>query len=222
MTAEARQSAFTPSPVPDGIVDVNGKPYMHNAKGQLTAVEMIKPQHMLQDEMVREEFGWAFALSNQIRRFKGHAYEKLAAFDDLLAQEYNVTSRSVKGNRSWVSYDGLMKIEVKIQDRMAFGPEMHMAKEIFDRVLARKAADSAPEIRTMITNAFAVDKEGQINRANLFLLLQTESDDPEWHEGQRAIRDGIHVVGSQSYLRFTFREDFGEPEQTVTINLAKA
>lgn len=222
MSNQEPQSAFAPAPVPDGIVDMSGRQYMHNAKGQLTALEMIKPQHKLQDEMVRREFGWAFALADQIRRFKGHAYENLAAFDDLLAQEYGIISRSVKGNRSWVSFDGLMRIEVKIQDRLHFGAELHMAKEIFDRVLARKAADSAPEIRTMITNAFAVDKEGQINRANLFLLLQTESEDPEWHEGQRAIRDGIHVVGSQSYLRFTFREDFGEPEQTVTINLARA
>lgn len=222
MSTPERQSSFTPHPVSDGVIDVNGRKYMHNAKGQLTAIEMIKPQHKLQDEMVREEFGWAFALADQIRRFKGHAYEKLAAFDDLLSQEYNIVSRGAKGNRTWISFDGLMKIEVKIQDRLHFGSELHIAKEIFDRVLARKAADSAPEIRTMITNAFAVDKEGQINRANLFLLLQTESDDPEWQEGQRAIRDGIHVVGSQSYLRFTFREDFGEPEQVVTINLAKA
>lgn len=215
-------SQFTPHPVPSAIVDVHGKGYMHDGRGRLTAVEMIKPQDKLEDEVVRKEFGFAFALAAQISRFKGHAYANLAEFDALLEQEYSAKKGGAKGNKTYTTFDGLMRIEIRIQDQIRFGSGIATAKSIFDEILTELAADTAPEIRTLITNAFATDKEGQINRANLFLLLRTESADPRWHEGQRAIRDAIKVVGSASYLRFIFREDFGAPEQTVTINLAKA
>lgn len=214
-------SAFTPHPVPDGIVEVHGKKYMTNGQGHLVAVEMIKPQNLLEDEMTRREFGWAFGLADQMRRFKGHSYANVAEFDALLAQEYNIIKGGAKGNKFYTTFDGLMKIEIRIQDHIAFGPELQIAKAIFDKILTEKAADSPPEIRTIITNAFATDKAGQINRANLFLLLRTESEDPQWTEGQRAIRDAIRVVGSKSYIRFSFRDDLGSDWNTVKLDLAK-
>ena len=216
------ESSFTPFPVPDGIVEANGQSYMADAKGRLTALELIKPQHRLQDELVRGEFGWAFALADQIRRFKGRAYEKLAAFDGLLAQEYNVTKGGAKGNRTYTSFDGLMKIEVRIQDQMSFGPEMQFAKALFDECLNEWASDTRAELRSIVTNAFDTEKEGQINRANLFLLLQTQSADERWSRGQQAIRDAIHIIGSKSYLRFQFRDAFDAAWQSVTIDLANA
>lgn len=215
-------SEFRPHPVPDGVVEVHGKKYMPDGRGRLTAVEMIRAQDRLEDEIVRREFGWAFALADQIRRFKGHSYTNLAEFDALLEQEYGARKGGAKGNRTYSTFDGLMKVEVRIQDRFVIGSSMAQAKSIFDDILTELAADTAPEIRTLITNAFSTDKEGQINRANLFLLLRTESDNPRWCDGQRAIRDAIRFEGTTSYLRFTFRADFGEPEQVVTINLAKA
>lgn len=218
----AQETSFIPFPVATGIVAVNGQEYMADAKGRLTAVELIKPQHKLQDELVRAEFGWALGLADQIRRFKGRAYAKLAEFDALLAQEYNVQKGGAKGNRTYTSFDGLMKIEVRIQDQMSFGPEMQFAKTLFDECLNEWASDTRAELRSIVTNAFDTEKEGQINRANLFLLLQTQSEDARWAKGQQAIRDAIHIIGSKSYLRFQFRDSFDAAWQSVTIDLANA
>ena len=216
------ETQFTPHPIPDGIVEVHGNKYMADAKGRLTALEMIKPQRKLEDELVRREFGFALALADQIARFKGHAYTNMADFDAVLAQEYNIIKGGSKGNKQYVSFDGLMMVEVRVQDHIAFGPEIHVAKAIFDDILTEKSADSAPEVRSIIMDAFATDKAGQINRANLYLLLQTESEDPRWGEGQRAIRDAMRVVGSKSYIRFKIRTDPEGGWDTVTIDLANA
>lgn len=216
------ETSFTPFPVSDGIVEVNGQKYMADGKGRLTALELIKPQHKLQDELLRQEFGFALALVDQISRFKGHVYENLAEFDALLAQEYNVTKGGAKGNRTYTSFDGLMKIEVRIQDQMALGPEMQFAKALFDECLNEWASDTRAELRSIVTNAFDTDKEGQINRANLFLLLQTESADERWSKGQQAIRDAIHIIGSKSYLRFQHRDAFDAAWKSLTIDLANA
>lgn len=216
------QSAFVPHPVPDGIVEANGNRYMADGKGGLRAIENIPAMKKLQDEQVRKIFGFAFALADQIARFKGHVYEDLGSLDALMMQEYGLTVGGPKGNRTYSTFDGLMKIEVRIQDRIVYGPEMQIAKAIFDEILNERAAGADPLIRSIVTNAFDTDREGQINRANVFVLLNTEDDDPRWIRGQEAIRAAMHVIGSQSYLRFQHRPAFDAAWQSLTIALAGA
>lgn len=217
-----RQTQFTPFPVSDGIIEAAGNKYMADGKGGLRALENIPPMKKLQDEQVRMIFGFAFALSAQVSRFKGHAYEDLGALDALMMQDYGVTIGGPKGNRTYSTFDGLMKIEVRIQDRIAYGPEMQIAKAIFDKVLTARASGSDPLIRSIITNAFDTDKEGKINRTNVFVLLGIEDPDPEFQQGQKAIRAAMHVIGSKSYLRFQHREAHDAEWQTLTIDLANA
>lgn len=217
-----RQTSFEPHPVPSGIIEANGNRYMADGKGGLRALENIPPMKKLQDEQVRKIFGFAHALAAQIGRFKGHVYEDLGSLDALMMQEYGLTVGGPKGNRTYSSFDGLMKIEVRIQDRIVYGPEMQVAKALFDKVLNARAADADPLIRSIITSAFDTDKEGQINRANVFVLLNVKDEDPEFKRGQDAIRDAMHVIGSKSYLRFQFRDAFDAPWQTLTIDLASA
>ena len=213
---------FEPHPVPDGIVEANGNRYMADGKGGLRAIENVPAMKKLQDEMVRKVFGFAYALAAQIARFKGHVYEDLGSFDALMAQEYGLKIGGPKGNRTYSTFDGLMKVEVRIADRIAYGPEMQIAKALFDECLNERAAGADPLIRSIVTNAFDTDREGQINRTNVFVLLNTNDDDARWVRGQEAIRDAMHVIGSKSYLRFQFRDAFDAPWQSLTIDLASA
>ncbi|MFN4172771.1 MAG: DUF3164 family protein [Pseudorhodobacter sp.] len=215
-------TSFTPFPIPDGRVDLHGRTYMSDARGNLRPVEMIKPMHLLQDEVVRKQFGFALALAEQISRFKGHVFTDLGEFDALMAQEYGLTKGGPKGNRTYSTVDGLMKVEIRIQDRIAFGPEMQIAKALFDECLNEWAADTRAELRSLVTNAFDTDKEGNINRSNVFVLLNTASEDPRWSRGQAAIRDAMHVIGSKSYIRFQMRDHFEAGWTSVTIDLANA
>ena len=217
-----RETNFAPHPVPTGIVDVGGKPYMADAKGSLTPVELIKPQHRLEDELVRKVMGFALALSGQISRFRGHTFTDLGEFDALLAQEYRLTKGGPKGNRTYSTFDGLFAIEVRVQDQIDFGPELQIAKGLVDECLNEWAADSRPEIRAIVTRAFNTDKEGRINRAEIFMLLRLEIEDERWQQAMRAVRDAMRIVGSKSYLRFKMREAFDAAWVNVTIDLASA
>lgn len=104
---------FEPAPIPDGRIDIDGKPYMRDARGALMPVELIKPQHLLEDETVRKVAGFWIALSEQVARFKGHAFVDLAEFDAILEQEYGLKKGGKKGNRTYLTHDGLIKIEVR-------------------------------------------------------------------------------------------------------------
>lgn len=218
----AQNTIFSPAPVPDGRIPVNGKDYMADAKGNLTPVELIRPQHLLEDETVRKIMGFALALSDQVARFKGHVFEDLGAFDEILSQEYELTKGGPKGNRTYQTHDGLMKIEVRVADLIDFGPELQVAKGLLDECLNEWSAESRPEVRALITKTFNTDKEGQVNRALLFTLLRMEVEEPRWNRAMDAIREAIRIVGSKTYYRIQMRDSFDAPWETVTIDLAKA
>jgi hypothetical protein len=206
----------------DGTVLVNGRPYMPDAKGNLVPVETIKPADRLEDETVRKVIGYARELSGQIGRFKQHTFDDLGAFEALLAQEYGATKGGAKGNKTFMSFDGLLKVQVQVQDAIDFGPQLQVAKSLIDECLNEWAADSRPEIRAIVTRAFNTDRAGKINRAEIFMLLRLDIEDGRWQRAMAAIRDAMRVVGSKIYVRCYQRRTIQDGWQAVTIDLAKA
>lgn len=205
-----------------GFVVANGKNYMPDAKGNLVPEEMISAADKLQDEVVRKIIGFADELSAQIARFRGHTMTDLGDFDALLAQEYNAKIGGAKGNRTYQTFDGLMKVSVQVSDFIDFGPQLQIAKKLLDECLNEWSADSRPEIRAIITRAFNTDKEGKVNRSEIFMLLRMDIGDERWRNAMQAIRDAMRVTGSKEYVRFYKRSAATETWRAVTIDLAKA
>lgn len=205
-----------------GITIVNGREYMHDAKGNLVPVTNIKSEDKLEDEMVRKVLAYAIDLSAQVTRFRDHTMGDLAGFDALLAQEYGASVGGKKGNKTYQTFDGLMRIQVQVADQITFGPQLQIAKDLIDECLNEWSADSRPEIQSVVTRAFNTDKEGQINRSELFMLLRLEIEDTRWKRAMDAIRSSIRVTGSKEYVRFYQRPSLDENWQAITIDLAKA
>ncbi|MED5550058.1 MAG: DUF3164 family protein [Pseudomonadota bacterium] len=206
----------------DGEVIVNGNRYMTDGKGSLVPVEAIKPAHKLEDEVVRKVMGYARDLSAQIDRFRGHAFTDLGEFDALLQQDYGTTRGGKKGNRTYQSFDGLMKVSVSVAEHIDFGPQLQIAKTLVDECLNEWAADSRPELRAIVTRAFNTDKPGQVNRSEIFMLLRLDIDDARWAKAMEAIREAMRVTGSKTYLRFYQRPAPDAQWEAVTIDMAKA
>jgi uncharacterized protein YjgD (DUF1641 family) len=221
-SSPTENSPFKPAQIPDGIVSVKGKNYRTNAKGALVPAELVKAQDALQDETVRKMIGYGKALSEQIARFKAHTFNDIGAFEALLAQEYEAKVGGKKGNKTLFSYDGLYKVQVQIAEAFDFGPELQIAKELVDECLNEWAADSGPEIRAIVTKAFNTDKEGQINRSEIFMLLNLDISDERWKRAMQAIRDAMRVVGSKTYVRFYERATQTAAWEPITIDLSKA
>lgn len=213
-----------PVSIPSGIVQHAGNEFMPDTRGALVPIESIKPQHKLEDETVRKVIGFAMGLSEQVERFKAHTMSDLAALDSVLEQEYQFVKQGNKGkgNRTYMTIDGLFKVTVQIADYIDFGPELQIAKGLIDECLIEWVATGNPEIRTIITNHFNTDKEGKINRAEVFKLFRYDFDDPRWLQAMKAIRDAMRVVSSKEYVRFGMRPNVNNAWQAVTINLAKA
>lgn len=208
--------------VPDGRKTIEGRDYIGDGKGGWVPVELVKAEHLLEDEVVRKIVSYAIDLSGQVARFKTHTFEDLGAFEALLSQEYDLTKGGVKGNKTFMSQDGLFRVQVQVADHIDFGPQLQIAKALIDECLNEWAADSRPEIRAIVTKAFNTDKSGQVNRAEIFMVKRLEIDDPRWRQAVDAIDAAIRVVGSKTYVRCYQRPRFDAPWEAITIDLAKA
>jgi len=218
MTVQIPEITLPAPPVtpPDGFV--------MDAKGHMIPQAAVKPHQQLEDQMVRKVLGFAADLANQIRRFKGHVFDDANSYMTLAAEEYGATKRGArgKGNVTFTTVDGLMKFQIAVADRLTFGPELQIARDLFDACIADWAEGARAELRALVDSAFQADKEGQVSRDAVFRLLRLEFDDDRWRKGQDAIRDSIRVIGSKAYARFYIRDDQQAAWRAVPIDLAAA
>ena len=209
------------TPAADGTIVIAGKQYLANASGGFDPIEMVKPARKLEDEMVRKVIGHARDLSAQIGRFKGHVFDDLSGLDALLAQEYQVKRGGRKGNRTYTSNDGLLKVQVQMADLIEFGPELQAAKGLIDECLIEWTDEGRAELRAIVLRAFKVEREGQINKAELFGLTRLAITDERWLRAMQAIHDAVRIIGSKQYFRFYERPDVQGRFRAITIDLAQ-
>lgn len=206
----------------EGVHIMNGRAFMTDTKGRSVPLANVSAEDKLEDETVRKIIRFARDLSAQITRFRDHTVADLNSFDALLAQEYGVLKGGRKGNKTYQTFDGLMKVQVQVADQIAFGPQLQIAKTLIDECLNEWSANSRPEIQAIVTRAFNTDKEGQINKSELFMLLRLDIPDSRWMRAMDAIRASMRVTGSKEYVRFHFRDTVEGAWTPITIDLAKA
>ena len=121
-----------------------------------------------------------------------------------------------------MTFDGRLKVTVQVADQLAFGAELQAAKKLVDACLSEWSAGSRDELIAIVNRAFSVDKEGQINRAELFMLLRVDIADERWKSAMQAVRDSIRIIGSKTYIRFHERDTAGGGWRPITLDLAAA
>ena len=196
--------------------------YMKDAQGRLVPEHMVKPVDLLEDQTVHTAFEFAEQLHAQINRFRGHTVDDITTFLETVEEKYQVKKGGPKGNVTLSSFDGLRRITVQRHDYLTFGPELQIAKDLFDECVAEWSANADDKVRVLVDHAFQVNKVGQINRASLFGLRALEIDDPIWKRAIEALNNSIRVQGSKSYVRFQHRKTTDQPWTTLTLDLASA
>lgn len=213
---------YQPVTLPSGRVYIDGEEHILGPKGEKLPIGTVKPQHVMEDQFVRDEVSHAIALSEQMSRFLAHFFSNYAAYDELLGDRYDVKVGGPKGNATLRTYDGKFAIKVQVADQISFGPELQIAKTLVDECLTDWTASAGDEIKAVVTRAFNTDKAGQINRAALYSLLRLEIADARWRKAMEAIRNSMRVDGTKTYVRFYRYDGPDGREQAITLNMADA
>lgn len=204
-----------PSPLPP-------QGYLVDAKGRLVPEHLVRPADLVEDQLVRGLIGRAETLSDEVARFKAAIFDDVGAHLALLAERYGASRGGAKGNVTFTSFDGCMKVQVAVAEYFAFGPELQVAKSLIDACIAEWSADANDKVRLLVEHAFRVDREGQVSREGIFALRRLQIDDLRWRDAMTAIADSTRVQGTKSYIRFYQRPVPDARWQAVTIDLASA
>ncbi|BFI61634.1 sulfate transporter [Yersinia pseudotuberculosis] len=184
--------------------------YMVDRKSRLVPISQVSDFDLEMDAFVRAQVAEAIEESARIKAFKSKSFDECYAWLDLVAEKYGKTRGGLKGNVTFASYDGSEQIRIAVQDSLTFGPELQIAKDLIDECLNEWSEGANENLRAIILDAFAVDKEGQLNTGRILSLRRIKIDDPRWHQAMEAISESLQIAVSKTYINFRQKDADGK------------
>lgn len=191
------------------------KDYWKDANGNLVHVANIKDIDKLRTEIVRSVAQESLLLNLHIAQIKKRIFSDILTFIDLSIEQFGAKTGGKKGNTTLYTFDGQFKIQYAISERLQFDERIQAAKSLIDECLRDWTQDSSTEIKTLITRAFNVDKEGNLNTQRILELRHVKIEDKRWLRAMDAISDSLQVIGSKAYVRVYERDESGKYNQIM-------
>lgn len=210
------------TPLPSPAMTNGNTRYYEDARGRMIPARLVKAQDLLEDQLVRDLLNQADSLSGLIAAFKSTVFSEVGAFLAILADQYKAKRGGTKGNMTFTSLDGKLKVQVAVADHMTFGPQLQIAKALIDECIGDWSQGVNANIRVLVDHAFSVDKEGQVSREKIFALRRVDIIDERWRQAMDAISDSIRVEGTKTYVRFYRRDSQESPWRATKLDLANA
>lgn len=195
------------------------KGYKPDHRGALVPVKSIRPIDLERDKLVRDMAAQALDLNRELAAFKAGVMEAIKAFVQRSADEYGVTFGGRKGNITLTSYDGQFRLLIAVNDYIDFDERLQIAKEMIDNCIRRWAKGARTEIKTLVEDAFRVDKKGSVDTKRILGLRRLNIQDDEWQRAMEAISESVQVTVSKEYVRFYLRNARDEYDQ-INLDIA--
>ena len=182
--------------------------YRQDARGNLIPIENIKEIDLDRDELVKEIFAAIETPMRELEQARRNGIEDVRAFVELAAEKYGAKP-SKKGNVTLHSFDGELRVTVAMADVLTFDERLTAAKTLIDECLDEWTQDSRQELKTIVQQAFDVNKEGNISTAKVLGLRRLNIEHEKWQRAMQAIDDSIHTQTTREYIRIHRRDENG-------------
>lgn len=193
--------------------------YRQDMRGRLIPDSQVKAIDIERSDLVERLIERAKQEQLRLREFKELAFGDIAAFIQLSAEQYEVVLGGTKGNVTLYSFDGRYKIVRQCQDYIRFDERLQAAKALIDECIQSWSSDSNINLKTLVLDAFQVDKEGKISTGRVLGLRRHNIDDPKWLQAMKAISDSIIVTDSKDYIRF-YERDAENKYRAISLDFA--
>ena len=194
--------------------------YWLDPKGNLVPDANVKEIDKLRDQTVRTIFEKVYEIHDLLKNFKDSSFSDIANFSQISADQYGAKIGGNKGNLSLSSYDGRLKIQRNIAEKISFNEQLQAAKQLIDECLEEWTDGSRNEIKALINRTFNVDKKGEISTSKVLALKTIDIKHPKWQQAMQAISDSINIIGSKAYLRFYTRNDETGVYLPISLDIA--
>jgi len=193
---------------------VNGR--MENENGDLVLVSRIHEADLLYHDLVLSIAAIWKSLAGKIERFKGYNFRDVQTVLALLNEKHGVKRGGKEGNMSFFTFDRRFKLQIAIQKKLDFGPELQMAEKKLLEALDDMAASNgdetldsnAADLRTLLSAAFKL-VDGKIRVSEVLRLRGFKIANPLWNEGMDIVDAALIVTSKKRQIRLYERNDLG-------------
>ena len=191
--------------------------YWRDARGTLVPESMIREIDRAREQVVAEIIEYAKTLNKELRVFKACALGDIEAFIELSAEQYNVNVGGTRGNVALFSFDGRYKIQRAVYDCVAPDERVLAAKQLIIDCVNSWAENARPELKAVVSRAFATDKNGSLRLGRLLELRRLDIQDERWRRAMDALDESLQVVGNRTYIRIY--ERVGDSDEYRPLSL---
>lgn len=193
---------------------------MVNAHGYYMPISRIRPETLLEDQLVKMLCGRALELQALLASFREAAFNDADAQMGILAEKYGAKPRST-GNTTLVSFDGLLRVEISTGHFITLGAELAAAKALIDECLTEWTSGADDSLKAIVNDAFAVGDGQKLRVDRILALRRVEIADPRWRRAMEAISDAVRITRSKRYIRFHQRATADAPWQQIVLDAAR-
>ena len=172
------------------------------------------------DAMVEKLFRYASKTQDHLRKLKNLIEEDVKKYLAWLATIKGEKAFNPGGNYQFKTFYGDKEICVRINKVIEFDERLKLAKQKIDRCIEKWSEGANDKLKTVIFDAFKVNKKGQVDTHRILGLRTLKIKDKEWAAAMELISEAITITGSRKYLIFHEREDSNGSWKTIRLDLA--
>jgi hypothetical protein len=179
----------------------DGRTYYTNSVGYDVPEELMKGYDLRKDQTIELIARKVTELQEQMKKTKLECIEMIRDMQEDLYNEYNVRLGSdVSDNITFSSFDGLTRVKLETKQLRTFNEKIKVARTQINRCITKWADGANSNLKTVVDQAFKIDKDGRFNYGAIISLTKLEIDDPDWKEAVGLIRESQDVLLSRQYF----------------------
>jgi len=199
---------------------INSKGEWENRNGKPIDPKLIPIQYKRRDKTVEDIFEMVFGLSGKLGTTKSNIIKRIHKYLEYQAKRNKVEPKDISGNIQLSNYNNTMQVNLSRNDTISFDENLNLAKALIDKCLKKWSKSARSELRSIITDAFNIDRKGRVNIYSILKLKQIQSRDKDWKAAMDLINKAQNIVGSKQYLQFRMRNDVKEEWQSLSLNFS--
>ncbi len=178
------------------------------------------PKHEKDRERVVNKLFRAAEIEHQrLLKLKEMLESELMDYVERRRTQYNIPPNQ-EGNYSLSSFAGDRRVDLKVGKFIEFDDRLQYAKSKIDNCLERWSDGADGRLRTVVFDAFKVDRKGRLDVKRILGLRKLEIKDREWQEAMELIGKAVTVVATKRYFSFRYRASPNDEWQSLRLDLS--
>lgn len=180
--------------------------------GMKIPVNRIKPIERLMERRSGEIYSKAVSINAQLVAFKELIRRACNEVYDRFMEDKGIDASKNKGYFTWYNFDHSIRVEVSIQDRIAFDDmTIKAAQETLNAFLTEVVDSKFDFVKDLVRDAFATSR-GKLDAKKVLGLIKYRDriDHPMFQSATSLIEKAIRRPDSKTYYRVFIKDEEGQ------------